>query len=207
MSGSRQSDLMDAALTAVNVPLQYSQKGQNLVLAAMAGAKQGVYLAHYPEKDVIDHVHHTRFYYHSHRHPRLEHGHFHIFVNDQEPGSFMHLAALSVNPRGEPVRWFSTNAWVTGERMPTAEKVLGLLGAFQIHTQGRLAPIARWLTAMVQLFRPQLIQMLKRRDLVMQRRCTPDTWLAFCEDRRVDVLTQCSASLPVRIQQFQQRGF
>ena len=207
MKGSRQSDLMDAALTAVNVPLRYAQNGQNLVLAAMSGVRQGVYLAHYPAKDVVDRVHHTRFYYHSHRHPSQEHGHFHIFVNDQEPGSFMHLAALSMSPQGEPVRWFSTNAWVTGERMRPAGKVTDLLDAFQIQTRGRLACVARWLTAMVQLFRPQLIQLLQRRDIVMQRRCTPQTWQALCEDRRLDVISQCSASLPRRIQQFQQRGF
>lgn len=207
MSSGCQSDLMNAALAAVNVPLHYAQKGKNLVLASMAGAKQGVYLAHYPEKDVVDRVHHTRFYYHSHRHPSQEHGHFHIFVNDQEPGGFMHLAALSLSPRGEPVRWFSTNAWVTGERMPSALEMIGKLDSFQIQTHGRLAPIARWLTAMVQLFSPQLIQMLKRRDIVMQRRSTSQTWTALCEDRRLDVLSQCSASLPKRIQQFQQRGF
>ncbi len=198
---------MDAALTAVNVPLHYASKGQNLVLAAMAGAKQGIYLAHYPESDVIDRVHHTRFYFHSHRHPSQDRGHFHLFVNDRETGSFMHLAALSVNAVGEPVRWISTNAWVTGEQMPPADKVMAQLDDFQIYTPGRLAPIARWLTAMVQLFRPQLIQMLQRRDAVMQRRCISQDWAALCEDRRVDVLSQCSALLPKRIQQFQQLGF
>ena len=202
-----ESPLMAAALTAVNVPLYYAKRGSNLALAAMSGERQGIYLAHYPAKDVIDPVHHTRFYYHCHRQPRLEHGHFHIFVNDREPGSFMHLAALSLSAKGEPLRWFSTNAWVTGEHLQPADKVVALLATFQVQTHGRLAPISRWLSAMVQLFRPQLEQLLLRRDVLMQRQCQRQAWTALCEDRRIDVISQCNAALPRRIQQFQQRGF
>lgn len=201
------SPLMAAAITAVDVPLHYAKRRSNLALAAMAGAQQGVYQAHYPNKDVIDPINNTRFYYHCHRKPSLEHGHFHIFMNDREPGSFVHLAALSLSAKGEPLRWFSTNAWVTGEHMQSADKVIALLDSFQVQVRGRLAPVARWLTAMVQLFRPQLEQLLRRRDGLMQRQCQRQVWAALCKDRRVDVISQCSAALPRRIQQFQQRGF
>jgi len=199
--------LLDAALTAVDVPLRYANSGTHLATAAMAGARQGVFLAHYPERDVVDRNHATRFYYHCHRAQRLEHGHFHIFVNDREPGSFMHLAALSLSPRGEPLRWFTTNAWVTGERLPAAGSVIAQLDAFQVQSRGRLAPVARWLTAMVQLFKPQLTQLLLRRDALMQRWCLSRDWSAVCEDRKLDVICQCSAALPRRIQQIQQRGY
>lgn len=199
--------LMAAALDAVNVPLRYVKQGSNLALAAMAGARQGVYLAHYPDKDVIDVVNNTRFYYHCHRQPRLEHGHFHIFVNDHQPGRFMHLAALSLSAKGEPLRWFSTNAWVTGEHMQSADSVIAHLDNFEVQARGRLAPVGRWLSAMVHLFRPQLVQLLHRRDVLMQRRCQRQSLTALYEDRRIDVISQCSATLPRRIQQFQQRGF
>ncbi|MBB1077556.1 hypothetical protein HUU62_24435 [Rhodoferax sp. 4810] len=199
--------LMAAAMTAVNVPLRYARQNTHLAVAAMAGARQGIHLAHYPDNDVVDHVHHTRFYYHCHRSPRLEHGHFHIFVNDREPGSFMHLAALSLSVRGEPLRWFTTNAWVTGERLPASGNVIALLDTFQVQARGRLAPVASWLTAMVQLFKPQLAHLLLRRDALMQRWCQSRDWAAVCDDRALDVISQCSAALPRRIQQFQQRGY
>ncbi|WP_406681796.1 DUF6969 family protein [Rhodoferax antarcticus] len=138
---------------------------------------------------------------------RLEHGHFHIFVNDREPGYFMYLAALSLSAKDEPLRWFTTNAWVTGKRMQSAKSVIALLDSFQVQTRCRLAPLGRWLSAMVQLFRPQREQLLRRRDLLMQRQCQRQVWAALCEDRRVDVISPCSAALPRRIRQFQRREF
>jgi hypothetical protein len=119
----------------------------------------------------------------------------------------MHFAALSLSAKGEPLRWFTTNAWVTGERMQSAERVIALLDSFQIQARGRLAPVGRWLNAMVKFFRPQLEQLLRRRDVLLQRQCQRQVWAALCEDRRVDVISQCSAALPRRIEQFQQRGF
>jgi hypothetical protein len=167
-------------------------------------------MQHYPANDVVDAVHGTRFYYHAHgsrRCPAQEHGHFHLFVHTNNGADFMHLAALSLNARGEPIRWFTTNAWVTGEQWHQAAEVVCALENFEVHTSGRLAALARWLTAMVQLFTPQLTVLINRRDAVMQKRCVSQTLLDLCEDRQFDVVSQCSAEISKRIQQFQQRGY
>ena len=198
--------LLHAANDALGIPLRYAQSGSSLVLAAMAGAQQCVELQHYPRSDVVDATHGTRFYYHAHatkRQPVNEHGHFHLFANGSQQGDYTHLAGLSLDAQGQPVRFFTTNRWVTGETWRTATEVEQFLAGFAVQTQGRMAPVARWLTAMVHLYRAQLAQLLRRRDAAMARRCTRQGWDALCEDRQLDVVTQTRISLARRIHQIQ----
>jgi hypothetical protein len=75
------------------------------------------------------------------------------------------------------------------------------LARFEVGTLGRLAPVARWATAMVHLYRDQIVQLVHRRDAVMVRRSASVGWDALCEDRRLDVVTQRQISLAQRIQQ------
>jgi hypothetical protein len=196
--------LLHAAHEALGIPLRYAQAGSSLALAAMAGAAQCIELAHYPRLDVVDAHHGTRFYYHAHasrRRPGNEHGHFHLFAQGSHPGDYAHLAGISLDARGQPVRLFTTNRWVTGEAWRQAADVELALARFAVHTRGRMAPVARWLTAMVRLFLPQLVQLVRRRDAVMARRSARQAWEALCEDRRLDVVTQSRISLSQRIQQ------
>ncbi len=201
--------LLNAAHDALGIPLRYARSGSSLAMAAMAGARQCVELQHYPRSDVVDTAHGTRFYYHAHgsRHtPGNEHGHFHLFAHGGQSGDYTHLAGLSIDAQGQPVRLFTTNRWVTGETWRTAAEVEQFLVRFAVQTQGRMAPVARWLTAMVHLYRPQLAQMVRRRDTVMTRRSARLGWDALCEDRKLDVVTQTRISLAKRIQQIQQLG-
>jgi hypothetical protein len=197
--------LATAASDAVQIALHHAQQGRSLAHAALVGSKHFAELQHYPANDVVDVGHGTRFYYHAHR--AHEHGHFHLFAEGHSPGDFMHLAGLSLNAQGQPLRWFTTNAWVTGERWHAAAQVLAAIDTFEVQTRGRLASVARWLTAMVRLFQPQLHRLVRRRDAVMQERSRAQDWQVLCEDRRLAVVTQCNARLDLRIQQFQQRGY
>lgn len=196
--------LLHAAHEALGIPLRYAQAGNSLALAAMAGAAQCIELAHYPRLDVVDTHHGTRFYYHAHasrRRPDDEHGHFHLFAQGCQPGDYAHLAGISLDARGQPIRLFTTNRWVTGEAWRQAAGVELALARFAVHTRGRMAPVARWLTAMVRLFLPQLVQLVRRRDAVMARRSARQGWEVLCEDRRLDVVTESRISLSRRIQQ------
>ena len=98
----------------------------------------------------------TRFYYHAHaaaeRMPG-EHGHFHMFAPSPAGTgpTFVHLVGLALDDRGRPLCWFTTNGWVTGEDWLPARRVAGLLAGFQAEVPGRLAPVGRWLSAMVRL--------------------------------------------------------
>ena len=195
--------MLAVAQTAASVQLRYAQQGSSLAQAALAGAPSFVEMRHYPKGDVSDAETGHRFYYHAHRRDEPEHGHFHLFAFDpaHSPG-FAHLAALSLDRTGQATRWFTTNQWVTGGQWMAAEDVLTKLERFSVRTQGRLAPVARWLTAMVQLFQPQLRTLLHDRDAALKRfidaHATHDR-SAVLADRAIDVLSETPAHLPTRI--------
>lgn len=198
------TDLHASAQTALAVPLRYAQAGTSLARAALAGARDFEVLRHYPERDVVDASAGTRFYYHAHRLDDPEHGHFHLFVHGRRPGEFMHLAALSLDVNGQPVRWFTTNRWVTGEHWRPAAQLLPHLRRWQVRTGGRLAPVASWLNAMVALYADELAQLLRERDArmapLLQGRRRAETEAVF-EDRSLDVLSTCPALLAPKISQ------
>jgi hypothetical protein len=184
------------------VQLAYAQRGVSLAHAALAGSASFEELQHYPKGDVSDMAAGTKFYYHAHRRDDAEHGHFHLFSYlSTQPGDFVHLAALSLNHQGLATRWFSTNQWVTGEKWAPADQVIAALAQFRVTTRGRLAPLARWLTAMVQLFRPQLQDMIRQRDLAIQKHCTKNALPDVLANRNIDVLSDTPADLHQRIKQ------
>ena len=198
------ASLHASAQTALAVPLRYAQAGSSLARAAQAGARDFEVLRHYPLQDVVDAAEGSRFYYHAHRLDDPEHGHFHLFVHGRAPGEYMHLAALSLDVHGQPLRWFTTNRWVTGERWRPATELLPLLRRWRVRTGGRLAPVASWLSAMVHLFGQELAQLLDERDArmapLLQGRSRAETEAVF-EDRSLDVISECPALLAPKISQ------
>ena len=75
---------------------------------------------HYPAGDVYDRDSGAQYYFHAHP-PEdranawgAEQGHFHSFLRPEGlAGPATHLIALSMNGCGDPVRLFTTNAWLT----------------------------------------------------------------------------------------------
>lgn len=201
---SSPESLLAAAQTAASVQLRYAQRGMSLATAALAGARTLEPLRHYPLNDVVDAEAGTRFYYHAHtssRYPAAEHGHFHLFVHDPAadgPG-FFHLAGLSLDACGQPLRFFATNRWVTGEHWSPGERVAAALPGFRLRTHGRLAPLADWLTAMVQLFADDIAALLRERDAAIAPHIHTAGLDAALEDRRLDVLSERSISAPERL--------
>lgn len=160
--------LHEAAMQAVSIPLDYARQGRNLAWAALAGLRVFDPLAHHPRRDVVDRAAGSRFFYHAHPvtgDAAGEHGHFHLFREDHK--GFSHLVALSLDGQGRPLRWFCTNQWVTGEAWRSARQWRPVLQGFDIQTRGRLAPVARWLRAMVRLYRDELHELLCERDAVV----------------------------------------
>lgn len=164
--------LDEAAMQALAIPVDYVARGTHLGLAALAGQETFTDLTHHPRRDAVDRRAGTRFYYHAHAvlGERLpEHGHFHLFHEDAQ--GFSHLAALSMDAQGNPRAWFCTNQWVTGEQWRSAPQWASLLPEFQIQVHGRLAPVARWLSAMVCLYRQELLALLTERDAWLAQQC------------------------------------
>ena len=123
-----------------------------------------------------------------------EHGHFHLFLRGEgipagiaplllpeaavanapqrqsaplKRGSrdeVCHLVAIAVDGRGEPVRLFTTNRWVTGETWYRADDVIRMLDRFRIVSGSPSALLNRWLEAVVRLFQPEIAVLLRQRD-------------------------------------------
>jgi hypothetical protein len=75
-----------------------------------------------------------------------------------------HLVAIAVDSRGEPIRLFTTNRWVTGETWYRADDVIGMLDRFVIFEIKPSETLNRWIGAMLRLFRPQIAALLRMRD-------------------------------------------
>jgi len=181
-----------------------AKSGSNVVAEVLRG--QGTFYEwdHYPEGELIDPETHSQYFYHSHR--EGEHGHFHTFLREagmpgdcrpvkQSDAPFMkerddkvsHLIAISVNRQGFPIRLFTTNRWLTGDNWYAADDVIRMLDRFEMDLAAPSWAVNIWITAMVRLFRPQIIELTRKRDctLAAWQQAHPDVD-AF-EDRGCDV--------------------
>jgi hypothetical protein len=75
-----------------------------------------------------------------------------------------HLVAIAVDRRGEPIRLFTTNRWVTGETWYRADDVIRMLDQFVITEAQPSETLNRWVVAILRLFRPQIAALLRMRD-------------------------------------------
>jgi len=140
---------------------------------------------HYPPGDIFDPASHSQFYYHAHPATERpgEHGHFHTFVRpkgfpqgvrpaplpDYEPlcdpdDELSHIVGISMDKYGVPIRLFTVNRWVTNEVWYKASDVERLVDCFEIDLATPSWPVNRWITFMVRLFRPQIVELIHARD-------------------------------------------
>ncbi len=162
----------------------------NIVGELLKGAGTFYEWNHYPDGDVYDHDSHAQFYYHAHSAEERpgEHGHFHAFlrpkgmpagvrpapVPDYQPpadpeDALCHLVAISMDPKGFPIKLFTTNRWVTGEVWYAAADVCHMLPHFAIEHAQPSWPVNIWITNMVILFRPQIRSLIRARDAAVEK--------------------------------------
>jgi hypothetical protein len=164
---------------------------------------------HYPKGDIYDNETHGQVYYHAHPFEdrfEAEHGHFHTFIRPKgmPPGikpadvpgfeppkdpndALSHLIAISMDKAGFPFRLFTVNRWVTGECWYKAEDVAVLIDYFKIDHARPSWPTNRWISAMLCLFKPQIVELLHARDRTIQswQDRLPET--DVYEDRKLEV--------------------
>jgi hypothetical protein len=170
--------------------------------------------AHYPEDDVIDPSTGFQYYYHSHAPDDRtceEHGHFHLFARTDESGNeidtdqerqflshfgaspndakTVSLLCLSLDARGVPAQFFTVNRWVTGDRFLDAASTLNLLDRFSI-TASPSSTVSPFLAAMIQLFWPQITNLLNKRDEKLLDFVKRGKRSGILEDQRTEVLTR-----------------
>jgi len=130
---------------------------------------------HYPPGDVYDFASHSQYYFHVHR--EHEYGHLHLFLRPlgMPPGmvpavavggadSPCQLIAVGLGANGFAHELFTTNRWVTGESWYKAADVVAMVPNFHVAVDGPLAPVGRWLTALVALYRPLVAALVEQRD-------------------------------------------
>jgi Domain of unknown function (DUF6969) len=160
--------------------------------------------------------------------PTAEHGHFHTFLRAEgmPPGAVplllpeiavanapapagaplkrggrdevSHLVAIALDVRGEPVRLFTTNRWVTGETWYRAEDVVAMADRFGVAGDQPSALLNCWIGALLRLFRPQIAKLLVERDRVVmawrERRRA-----AVFDDRRLEIPSSLAIDLDAQL--------
>jgi hypothetical protein len=196
-----QSNRWLAAQELASIQMKYAKSGRTLNEAALCGARDFIEWQHYPNNDLADKHSGYEFYYHAHsadEMPKGEHGHFHVIKRHAK--SFHHLVGIALDQKGLPVRLFTTNQWVTGEEMADSNLVMQSVGGFQMNITGRMAPVSKWIGALMQLFQSEIKELIKERD---QEIALLVTRLGDREDvlnsRGHHVLSECKIDLMGRL--------
>ena len=208
----RLHEMLGAGLDVLNCHRVLAKTGDNIVGELIKGHESFYEWDHYPPGDVYDGAHDSQFYYHAH--PQLkqvgEHGHFHSFLHpavipagtkplvelpaselEDDETTLCHLVAISMDSTGIPIRFFTTNRWVTGEILYPAEIVIQALDRFEIDLAQPSWPVNIWVTKMIHFFRPVIENLLRERDatILSWQKVHPDS--NAYEDRDLEV-TSCN---------------
>ena len=109
-----------------------------------------------------------------------------------------HLVAIAVDARGEPIRLFTTNRWVTGETWYRADDVILMLERFAVEEAEPSATVNRWVGAMLRLFHPQIVALIRARDnMIMARRRRRRTHVF--EDPTLEITSSLEISLETQL--------
>ena len=109
-----------------------------------------------------------------------------------------HLVALAVDGRGEPLRLFTTNRWVTGETWYRADDVIQMLDRFRVHGDRPSTLLNRWIGALLCLYRPEIARLLRARDrAIVEQRWR---WRGnVLEDPRFEITSSLDINLDARL--------
>jgi hypothetical protein len=215
------SDALEAMAAAgqeiVEIQRVLTKTGDNVVGELLRGHETFYEWDHYPKGDVYDRETHSQYYYHAHpveERFENEHGHFHTFLRPKgmPPGikpadvadaampedpddALSHLIAVAMDNVGLPFRLFTVNRWVTGEVWYTAADVAVLLDYFKIDHARPSWPVNRWITAVLRLFRPQIVELLEARDRSVAAWAQAHPGVNIYEDRNLEVTSYLDISV------------
>jgi Domain of unknown function (DUF6969) len=120
----------------------------------------------------------------------------------EEADPWSHLVAIAMDATGAPLRFFTTNRWVTGETWYPAADVVQMLDRFALG-EGGLSPLLnRWIAALLGLYKPQLADLIVRRDAaVMDWRRRRRAKVHVFEDPRLEVTSVLPIDIDTQIAQ------
>lgn len=118
---------------------------------------------------------------------------------DADPWS--HLVAISMDAASRPLRFFTTNRWVTDETWYPALDVAAMLDRFALGPVPPSPLLNRWVVALLGLYRPQLAELFARRDAAVmdwRRRRRPKVHVF--EDRRLEITSTLNIDIDSQIE-------
>jgi hypothetical protein len=208
--------MADAGRKIVECYRVLKKSADNIVGEVLSGNEPFVELDHYPPGDIYDPASHGQYYYHAHR--GGEHGHFHTFLRekgmraacqpikqsrmdymDERGDTICHLIAISMDPAGFPQTLFTTNRWVTAENWYTGKDTIAMLRHFEIDLVPPSWPVNIWLSAMLALFRPQIIELINERDRAVENWLKSHPNEDVFEDRGLEITSEAAISVEGQI--------
>ena len=207
-----------AAHEVIDIQMRLNMTGDNVVGELIKNADTFFEWNHYPDGDVYDAGNGSQYFYHAHPADLRvgEHGHFHTFLRPagmpdgmlpapvadyaapaDANDALSHIIGISMDEFGVPICLFTTNRWVTGEIWYSGADVMRMLDLFEIgHTQPSW-PVNRWVSAMLRLFKPQVLGLIAARDEAVKAWShtgkAPDG--NVLEDRVLEVTSYCLISI------------
>lgn len=118
----------------------------------------------------------------------------------EEADPWSHLVAVAIDATGAPLRFFTTNRWVTGETRYPAADVARMLDFFSFGADGSTPLLSRWIVALLALYKPQLADLVARRDAaVMDWRRRRRAKVHVLEDRRLEITSVLAIDIEAQI--------
>ena len=214
-------DMKDAADEVKECQRVLAKTGDTILTELLRHEGDFLPWRHYPFGDVFDPEFHAQYYFHGHEPSDLlpgEHGHFHTFVRrlglpdeakpaplpdyrpaDDPNDEVCHIVAISIDARGEAFRLFTTNRWVTGQTWFSASATRLALDCFLIDHARPSWLLNRWISGMLQLFKPQIAALLEERDEAIKRHDEADGDSYVYEDTGLEVTSQRRISVTRQI--------
>jgi Domain of unknown function (DUF6969) len=114
----------------------------------------------------------------------------------EEADPWCHLVAIAMDDGGRPLRFFTTNRWVTGETWYPAADVAAMLDCFHLAPAAPAALLNRWIGALIGFYRPHVAALLQQRDAaVMEWRRRRRAKVHVFEDRRLEITSALEIDL------------
>ena len=207
-------ELWQAGKEVLCLKQQLTEAWSSVVKEIDAGKMESKEKVHYPREPIIDKKTYSQYYFHNHR--EKESGHFHLFLRkggiesevipifyDQKnhvvngPGTFAHLIAISVDKKGMPKNLFTTNQWVTGEDWYSARDLCKMVKNFDINEDSSL--LHRWVSSMFKLFSPQIVELIMKKEEILQKKEDSTPLVEILEDNAVEVISETKISIEMQM--------
>ncbi len=209
----------DAAASAIlQCYRQLAQNNSNIVRELLKDVETFYEWQHYPDDDVYDQQTHSQYFFHSHpSHDKerfVEHGHFHLFVRQavvphhitpiaeseeykkDQSDDLCHLLCISMNEYGYPCGFFTVNHWVVHGLWYEADVICKLLDLFSIQQTSPSSIVHSWLNAIIKLYKPQLKELIYKRDKVIAEWQKSHPAINALRDENLEVLSYFPIEAP-----------